>query len=55
MPAAQSDQSCSGQGGPFVTVMPRSRQDDGQFRKWMQDYAPAWGSSRIGRSSGATL
>jgi len=29
-------------GGRFVTVMPRSRQEDGQFRKWVQDHVPAW-------------
>src|SRR5450755_2045932 len=29
-------------GGRFVTVMPRSRQEDGQFRKWVQTNAPAW-------------
>ena len=29
-------------GGRFVTVMPRSRQEDAQFRKWMQSASPAW-------------
>ena len=29
-------------GGRFVTVMPRSRQEDGQFRKWIQTHAPIW-------------
>jgi len=29
-------------GGRFVTVMPRSRQEDGQFRKWLQTVSPAW-------------
>ena len=29
-------------GGRFVTVMPRNRQEDGQFRKWIQTHAPAW-------------
>ena len=29
-------------GGRFVTVMPRSRQEDGQFRKWIQTASPAW-------------
>ena len=29
-------------GGRFVTVMPRSRQEDAQFRKWIQTNSPAW-------------
>ena len=29
-------------GGRFVTVMPRSRQEDGQFRKWIQTHTPEW-------------
>lgn len=29
-------------GGRFVTVMPRSRQEDGQFRKWIQINTPDW-------------
>jgi len=29
-------------GGRFVTVMPRSRQEDGEFRKWIQTNTPAW-------------
>jgi transposase len=29
-------------GGRFVTVMPRSRQEDAQFRKWVQANSPAW-------------
>jgi transposase len=29
-------------GGRFVTVMPRSRQEDGQFRKRIQTHAPPW-------------
>lgn len=29
-------------GGCFVTVMPRSRKEDEQFRKWMQSHTPAW-------------
>jgi len=29
-------------GGRFVTVMPRSRQEDAQFRKWIQTHLPAW-------------
>ena len=29
-------------GGRFVTVMPRSRKEDEQFRKGMQSHTPAW-------------
>ena len=29
-------------GGRFVTVMPRSRQEDAQFRKWIQTNSAAW-------------
>jgi transposase len=29
-------------GGRFVTVMPRSRQEDGHFRKWVQTHTPEW-------------
>lgn len=29
-------------GGRFVTVMPRSRQEDAQFRKWIQTGSPSW-------------
>lgn len=29
-------------GGRFVTVMPRNRQEDGQFRHWLQTHTPAW-------------
>jgi transposase len=29
-------------GGRFVTVMPRSRQEDAQFRRWVQTNTPAW-------------
>jgi len=28
--------------GRFVTVLPRSRSEDGEFRKWLQTHAPAW-------------
>jgi transposase len=30
------------QGGRFVTVMPRSRKEDGLFREWMQSNTPDW-------------
>ncbi|MBE7522863.1 MAG: hypothetical protein HS109_10825 [Burkholderiales bacterium] len=29
-------------GGRFVTVMPRSRQEDARFRKWIQSHTPDW-------------
>lgn len=29
-------------GGRFVTVLPRSRQEDGEFRKWIQTNTPEW-------------
>lgn len=29
-------------GGRFVTVMPRSRLEDGEFRKWIQTNTPDW-------------
>jgi transposase len=29
-------------GGRFVTVMPRSRREDTQFRQWMQTHTPDW-------------
>jgi hypothetical protein len=28
-------------GGRFLTVMPRARKEDEQFRKWMQSNTPA--------------
>jgi len=31
-----------GKGGKFVTVLPRSRLEDREFRKWIQDHEPAW-------------
>jgi len=30
------------QGGRFVTVMPRSRLEDREFRAWIQQHEPAW-------------
>lgn len=29
-------------GGRFVTVMPRNRLEDGEFRKWIQTHEPEW-------------
>ena len=29
-------------GGRFVTVMPRSRQEDARFRQWIQTHTPDW-------------
>lgn len=31
-----------GQGGRFLTVLPRTRKEDRLFRKWMQDHEPSW-------------
>ena len=33
-------------GGRFVCVMPRSRAEDRQFRKWIQTHQPAWELAR---------
>ncbi len=30
------------QGGRFLTVLPRSRKEDGLFREWLQDHQPQW-------------
>lgn len=32
----------AGGGGRFVTVMPRSRKEDGAFRGWLQSHTPVW-------------
>jgi transposase len=32
----------AGRGGRFVTVMPRSRREDRQFREWIQGHQPDW-------------
>lgn len=29
-------------GGRFITVMPRTRAEDGLFRNWLQDHTPPW-------------
>ncbi len=29
-------------GGRFITVLPRSRSEDGQFRRWLQSHQPDW-------------
>jgi transposase len=29
-------------GGRFVTVLPRSRSEDGEFRQWIQTHTPEW-------------
>jgi len=31
-----------GRGGRFVTVLPRTRSEDGWFRKWAQTHTPTW-------------
>jgi transposase len=30
------------QGGHFITVLPRSRKEDGQFKEWIQNNTPDW-------------
>jgi transposase len=30
------------QGGRFLTVLPRTRQEDARFKAWLQDHTPAW-------------
>jgi transposase len=35
-------ETIDGKGGRFVTVLPRSRQEDGHFRKWIQNHEPVW-------------
>ena len=35
-----------GHGGRFVCVMPRSRGEDAEFRKWLQTNEPAWEPAR---------
>ena len=29
-------------GGRFITVLPRSRKEDGLFKEWLLDHSPAW-------------
>jgi len=43
----------AGRGGRFVTVMPRSRKEDGAFRDWLQDHTPVW--TEAARRPGARL
>jgi transposase len=40
-------------GGRFITVLPRSRAEDGQFRDWLQTHPPRW--REAARSPGARL
>jgi transposase len=35
-------ETIDGEGGRLVTVLPRSRQEDGQFREWIQENEPKW-------------
>jgi transposase len=35
-------QHLDGQGGRFVTVLPRTRREDEEFRRWIQTHEPAW-------------
>jgi len=32
----------AGRGGRFITVLPRSRAEDGAFREWLQTHTPDW-------------
>lgn len=32
----------AGRGGRFITVMPRSRKEDGAFRDWLATHTPVW-------------
>ena len=43
----------AGRGGRFITVLPRSRAEDGVFRKWLQTHTPNWtqAARRGGRAS----
>ncbi len=43
-----------GRGGRFVTVLPRTRSEDGWFRKWAQTHTPTWteASRRPGKRLG---
>jgi len=43
----------AGRGGRFVTVMPRSRKEDGAFRDWLQTHTPVW--TEAARRPGARL
>jgi len=40
-------------GGRFVTVLPRSRAEDGQFRDWLQTHTPHW--TEAARRPGARI
>lgn len=35
-------ESIAAKGGRFVTVLPRSRREDAQFRQWVQEFVPQW-------------
>jgi len=39
---AEAMESIHARGGRFVTVMPRSRGEDKDFRAWIQDHEPEW-------------
>jgi transposase len=36
----------AGQGGRFLTVLPRTRREDAWFREWIQTHDPAWAEIR---------
>jgi transposase len=39
---AEAMEHIHARGGRFVTVMPRGRREDREFRKWIQQHEPAW-------------
>lgn len=43
----------AGRGGRFITVLPRSRAEDGAFRDWLQTHTPNWTqAARLGGRAG---
>ena len=43
----------AGRGGRFVTVLPRSRAEDGAFRDWLQTHTPVWAEAARRRGARA--
>jgi len=40
--AAEAMETIASRGGRFVTVLPRTRKEDEQFRRWVQEFEPQW-------------
>jgi transposase len=40
--ALQNMRHIDDQGGRFITIMPRSRKEDGLFRRWLLTHSPTW-------------